>query len=92
MSTLSDFETKISTWWDNTKAFFKRSETIFYARLQVVAGFALAVSSGIDWTQVTTNLNDAKHSLYLALGLIVNGIVTELLRRRNAPELNTPAQ
>ena len=84
MSILTDFETTISTWWDNTKAFFKRSETIFYARLQVLSGFFLAVFSGIDWSTVTVNLENAKQSLYLAGGLIVNGIITEYLRRRNA--------
>lgn len=81
MSQLTD---KIALWWDNTKAFFKRSEVIFYSRMQVVSGFFLAVFSGIDWTTVTVNLENAKQSLYIAAGLIVNGIVTEVLRRRNA--------
>jgi hypothetical protein len=84
MSRLTDFEDKIAVWWDNTKAFFKRSEVIFYSRLQVVSGFFLAVFSGIDWTTVTVNLENAKQSLYIAAGLIINGIVTEVLRRRNA--------
>lgn len=75
---------KLEQWWNNTKVFFKRSEVIFYSRLQVVSGFFLAVFSGIDWTSVTVNIEDAKHSLYLAGGLIVNGILTEYLRRRNA--------
>jgi hypothetical protein len=84
MSLLTDFTGTIATWWDNTKAFFKRSETIFYARMQVLSGFFLAVFSGIDWTTVTVNLENAKQSLYIAAGLIVNGIITEYLRRRNA--------
>jgi len=84
MSRLSDIGNKISTWWDGVKAFFKRSEVIFYSRLQVVSGFFLAVFSGIDWTTVTVNLENAKQSLYIAGGLIVNGIITEVLRRRNA--------
>lgn len=75
---------KLQLWWDNTKAFFKRSEVIFYSRLQVLIGFFLAVFSGIDWTTVTGNLQNAKQSLYLAGGLILNGIITEFLRRRNA--------
>lgn len=74
----------INKWWENTKAFFKNSETILYARIQVLSGFFLAVFSSIDWTTVTMNLNDAKQSLYIALGLIGNGILTEVLRRRNA--------
>jgi hypothetical protein len=73
----------IAKWWENTKAFFKNSETILYARLQVLSGFFLAVFSSIDWTSVTVNLNDAKNSLYVALGLIANGVLTEILRRRN---------
>ncbi len=81
---LSDFETKIATWWDNTKAFFKRSEVIFYSRLQVISGFFLSVFSAIDWTQVTVDFQNAKQSLYVGLGLIANGIITEVLRRRNA--------
>lgn len=81
MSSLTD---KIELWWDNTKAFFKRSEVIFYSRLQVLTGFILAVFQGIDWTTVTVNLDNAKQSLYIAGGLIVNGIVTEVLRRRNS--------
>lgn len=81
---LSDTETTLGKWWDNTKAFFLRSETIVWARLQVISGFFLAVFSSIDWTSVTVNLEDAKHSLYLAGGLIVNGIFTEYLRRRNS--------
>jgi len=84
MSLFTDFEAKVAVWWDNTKAFFKRSETIFYARLQVLSGFFLAAFTGIDWTTVTVKLDDAKQSLYLAGGLIANGIITELLRRRNA--------
>lgn len=84
MSLLTDFEGTISKWWDNTKAFFLRSETIFWARLQIISGFFLAVFSSIDWTTVTINLEDAKHSLMVAGGLIINGVITEYLRRRNA--------
>ncbi len=84
MSIFTDFKGTIAIWWDNTKAFFKRSETIFYARLQVFSGFMLAAFTGIDWTTITMKLDDAKQSLYLASGLIANGIITELLRRRNA--------
>jgi len=84
MSIFTDFKGIIATWWDNTKAFFKRSETIFYARLQVFSGFMLAAFTGIDWTTINMKFDDAKQSLYLAGGLIANGIITEALRRRNA--------
>jgi len=49
-----------------------------------LAGFFLAVFSSIDWSTVTVDLENAKHALYLAGGLIINGIITEYLRRRNA--------
>jgi len=84
MSILTDFKGTIARWWDNTKVFFKRSETIAWSRFQVLSGFLLAAFTGIDWTTVTMKLDDAKQSLYLAAGLIVNGIITEALRRRNA--------
>ena len=74
----------LAQWWDNTKAFFKRSETIFYAQLQAVVGFFLAVAGGIDWTQVSNLFSKPKQALWLGVGLVVNGIVTEILRRRNA--------
>ncbi len=84
MSKLTKFEhEKVSPWWDATKAFFQRSEVIFYSRLQVLTGFVLAVAGSVDWTQITTNLGN-KQSLYLGAGLIVNGIITESLRRHNA--------
>jgi len=84
MSLLTNFSDTIARWWDNTKAFFRRSEVIFYSRFQVLSGFMLAVFSGIDWTTVTMKLEDAKQSLYIAAGLVFNGILTEYLRRRNA--------
>jgi len=84
MSDLTDSESGIASWWDSTKAFFKRSEVIFYSRLQVLSGFMLAVCGSIDWTQVTVNLKDSRQSLYIASGLIANGVITEVLRRRNS--------
>lgn len=81
---LNDTETKLGAWWDSVKAFFKRSEVIFYSRLQVLLGFLLTASVGIDWTQVTAKFSDMKQALYLGGGLMLNGVITELLRRRNA--------
>jgi hypothetical protein len=74
----------LQQWWDNVKAWFKRSETIAWARLQTLAGFVLAVAGGIDWTTITSNFANAKQALWIGIGLTANGIVTELLRRRNA--------
>lgn len=74
----------LSNFWDRTKAFFKRSETIFYARIQALSGFVLAVLGSMDWSQLKTwDFTTPKQTAWLGVGLIVNGIVTEVLRRRN---------
>jgi len=71
--------------WDNIKAFFKRSEVIFYARLQALSGFILAVLGSMDWNQIQTwDFTSPKQTAWLGIGLIINGTVTEVLRRRNA--------
>lgn len=76
---------KISLWWDGVKAFFKRSEVIFYSRLQSLSGFVLAVLGTIDWQQIKDwDFTTPKQTAWLGIGLIVNGTITELLRRRNA--------
>ena len=70
--------------WDNIKAFFKRSEVILYARLQALSGFVLAVLGSMDWSQIQTwDFTTPKQTAWLGIGLVVNGTVTELLRRRN---------
>lgn len=77
---------KIKAWWDNTKAWFKRSETIAYARFQVFTGFFVAAIGNIDWTTVTSwNWSAPKQNFWIGVGLMINGIVTEVLRRRNMP-------
>lgn len=70
--------------WESTKDFFKRSETVFYARLQTLAGFALAVLGTMDWAQIQTwDFTTPRQVAWLGIGLVVNGLVTEVLRRRN---------
>lgn len=66
--------------WDKIKAFFKRSETIFFARLQVAIGIIWAVLSATD-------LSPVLHGRALTYWLIASGLVTEYLRRRNATDL-----
>lgn len=76
---------KLTIWWDKVKAFFKRSEVIFYSRLQALAGFVLAVAGTIDWQQISTwDFTTPKQTAWLGIGLIVNGTITEVLRRRNS--------
>ncbi len=72
--------------WDNTKAFFKRSSVIFYSRLQSLSGFVLAVMGTIDWSVVKDwDFTTPKQTAWLGFGLIVNGTITEILRRRTIP-------
>lgn len=74
--------------WDRVKAFFKRSETILYARIQALSGFVLAVAGTIDWSVIKDwDFTTPRQTVWLGFGLVVNGIITELLRRRNATEL-----
>lgn len=74
----------LSNFWENTKAFFRRSHVIFYARLQSLSGFILAVLGSLDWSQISTwDFATPKQTAWLGIGLIVNGTITEVLRRRN---------
>lgn len=73
-----------SKFWDDTKAFFKRSEVIFYSRLQAVSGFFLAVAGTIDWSVIKDwDFTTPKQTAWLGFGLVANGTITEILRRRN---------
>ena len=73
----------LKSFWDKTKAFFSYSETVLLARLQVIAGFILAVLGGIDWTALS-DFTSYKQTMWLSIGLVANGVLTELIRRRNA--------
>lgn len=75
---------KLNSFWEGTKAFFKRSAVIFYSRLQALSGFVLAVLGSMDWQQISHwDFTTPKQTAWLGIGLIVNGIVTEALRRRS---------
>ena len=73
--------------WSKIKAWFKDSETIFYARLQVAAGIALAVIptlNPVSWLDATLT---PTQRWVTALSAIANGVITEYLRRRRATDL-----
>ncbi len=74
---------KIKNFWESVKAWFKHSETIFWARLQTIGGILIAAIAGVDWTQLTVT-GFSKETLLLAGALTLNGVFTEYLRRRNA--------
>ncbi len=62
---------------NSIKNFFWRSETIFWARLQMLVGITWGVLSVADLSPILSGK-------YLTYWLIVNGIISEYLRRRGA--------
>lgn len=66
------------TMWKRTRRFFKDSETIFWARLQMLVAAIVAVLATID-----PNLFSAYvPTEYLPIYIFVSGVITELARRR----------
>ncbi|MCK1670320.1 hypothetical protein [Bradyrhizobium sp. 150] len=62
--------------FNSIKNWFWHSETILFARLQVAFGIIWVVLSETDLSPVLSG-----H--YLTYWLIISGIITEILRRRN---------
>lgn len=82
------------TAWDRTKLFFKRSETIFLARMETLTGFVIAAVGVMDWSPIMGVLGtdtgfSSKQALWLGTATVVKGLFTEAARRRNAPDLAT---
>lgn len=79
----------LKLWWEEAKAFFKYSETIFIARVQSLIGLIMAVVGTVDWSPVFNLLGvdtgfSYKQTVWLGFGLFFKGIIDELARRRNA--------
>jgi hypothetical protein len=72
---------KLKSWWLGFYHSFGDSETILWARVQILVG---AIWIGVS----STDLSPLLSSKYLTYWLIANGVITELLRRVRAPELN----
>lgn len=73
--------------WAWLVRFFSDSETIFWARLQAVLGLiftALMVFLQSDFAPVLHALGLGK---WVPVAVMVNGILTEVLRRRRATDL-----
>lgn len=75
---------------DNVKAFFKRSWSIFLARLEIFTGFIIGVISAIDWSGFA-NIDlgagfSTQQAAWFAAGLIIKGIVSEIGRRSGTVE------
>lgn len=79
----------LSNFWEELKAFFKYSETIFLARLTAFTGLLTAVTGSVDWSPVFNGLGmdtgfSWKQTTWLGIGIFFKGILDELTRRRNA--------
>lgn len=74
------------TLWQRVVKFFKASETIFYARVNVVLGFIATAATFVDPGLLQNVLTPQAFSIYV----LVNGVCTEYLRRRRAPNLGEP--
>lgn len=78
--------------WQRIRIFFKDSEVIVLARIQLLAGFAIAAVAAMDWSPLVSigaSPNFTKDQL-ISLGsiLLIQGIVTEIARRHREPEMN----
>lgn len=68
--------------WKKIKASFGDSETIIWARVQMVLGGAIELLASVDPNLFAPVLGD-----YFPYFLIINGFMTEYLRRRRADDL-----
>lgn len=66
--------------WQRIKEFFKHSETIFWSRLQVLIGFVAVAIVSVDPGLIAPFLEPK----WVPVAFLVNGVVTEWLRRRRA--------
>lgn len=78
----------LRNFWEEAKAFFKYSETIFLARLTAFSGLITAVAGSVDWSPVFNGLGldtgfSWKQTTWLGVGIFFKGIIDELARRRN---------
>jgi hypothetical protein len=69
--------------WNKTKAWFKNSATILWARLQVLAGIAAASLMALaSDPHVTSAIETALQPKYFPYYVIAIGLITEIARRR----------
>lgn len=74
------------TLWERVVKFFKSSETIFWARLNALVGFLATAATFVDPSLLSSILTPQTFAIYV----LVNGVATEYLRRRRAPNLGEP--
>lgn len=86
---------KLEAFWEETKAFFLYSKSVFLARMTVVSGFLISASSLLDWSPllslVGVDTGFSKHQLFWTGAIVaIKGLFDELARRIN-PNNRMPA-
>lgn len=71
--------------WDRIVTFFKDSEVIFLARLQVLMSLIGAVAVSFDWSPLASGTMPTRQQYTLCGVLFAQGVATEYCRRRRAP-------
>jgi uncharacterized membrane protein HdeD (DUF308 family) len=66
--------------WNKVKSFFKFSETIFWARLQVMVAALFGLVTFVDPSLVTAVIPVE----WVPIWLLLSGVATEWLRRRRS--------
>lgn len=69
--------------WTAIKKFFKDSETIFLARMNVLVGLVITSFSLVDPALVQPLLTPRGFAIYL----LINGVVMEYARKRRADDM-----
>ena len=72
---------RLQSWWNDVLNWFQHSEVLVWARLQVLVGTVWTVLS-------TTDMSPLLNPKYLTWWLIINGVITEYLRRRGTEVRN----
>lgn len=79
------------TIWGKIKAFFKKSETIFLARAEMVVGTIIVAVGAMDWSPLLNAGLDTglswKQVVTLGSISIARGLMQELARRRGTVEV-----
>lgn len=83
----------IKTAYDKFWAWCKNSGTILLARLSVLAGIIVTAFTTIDWSILYALFGDpagftAKQAYSIGGWLLLQGILMEIIRRKNTKEIN----
>jgi hypothetical protein len=74
--------------WNRIVKFFKDSEVIFLARLQVFMSLVGAVAVSFDWSPLATGTMPTRQQYTLCGILFAQGVATEYCRRRRSTQDN----